>query len=267
MKLRTIFAGALAIPLVAAAQGTAKPQSGGKDAIATVNGVPIPKARMDFVMQQHAAQGAPDNPSTRSAAREDLIDRELVAQEAVKAGLAKAPEVQMQVELARQGVLINAFIADYVRKHPIGDEDVQKEYERARAASGEKEYKVRHILVETEDQAKDIIAQLNKGAKFEELAAKSSKDAANKDRGGDLDWNTANVFDAQFAEAMVKLEKGKFTSAPVRTRFGYHVIRLDDIRQIKFPSLDEAKPRIQQQLFRARVAELLRELRSKAKVE
>ena len=267
MNPRTLLAGALAIPFLALAQGAAKPQAGGKDAIATVNGVAITKARMEFVMQQHIAQGAPDNPSTRSAARQDLIDRELVAQEAVRTGLAKVPEVQMQVDLARQGALINAFVANYVQSHPVTDADVQAEYDRVKAQSGGTEYRARHILVDTEDQAKSLIAELDKGAKFEDLAAKNSKDAANKDRGGDLDWNTPNVFDKQFADAMVKLEKGKYTSAPVHTAFGYHIIRLDDVREAKFPSLAEAKPRIQQDLFRARVAELLRGLRAKAKVE
>ena len=261
------LAGALAIPFVAFAQGAAKPQAGGKDVIATVNGVAITKARIEFVMQQHIAQGAPDNPSTRSAAREDLIDRELVAQEAVRTGLAKSPAVQMQVDLARQGALINAFVADYVQKHPVTDADVQAEYDREKAQSGGTEYKARHILVDTEDQAKSLIAELDKGAKFEDLAAKNSKDAANKDRGGDLDWNVPSVFDKQFSDAMVKLEKGKFTETPVQTRFGYHVIQLDDVRPVKFPALADVKPKIQQQLVQHKVEELVRGLRAKAKVE
>jgi peptidyl-prolyl cis-trans isomerase C len=173
----------------------------------------------------------------------------------------------MQMDMARQGVLINAFIGDYVKKHPVTDEDVQKEYDRAKTQSGDKEYKARHILVETEDQAKGLIADLKKGAKFEDLAAKNSKDPGTKDRGGDLDWNVPGVFDKAFSDAMVKLEKGRYTETPVRTRFGYHVIRLDDVRQTKFPPLAEVKPRIQQQLVRTRVAELIRTLRAKAKVE
>jgi len=265
MKLRILLAGALAIPLVALAQGAAKAPAGGT--AATVNGVAVPKARVDFMMQQHVAQGAPDNDQTRKAVLEDLIDREVVSQEAAKRGLAKTPEVQMQIDMARQGILINAYLAEYVKNHPITDDDVQKEYDRVKALSGDKEYKARHILVDTEEQAKAIIAQLDKGAKFEELAAKNSKDAANKDRGGDLDWNTPNIFDKQFAEAMVKLEKGKYTATPVHTSFGYHVIRLDDVRQVRFPSVAEAKSRIQQQLVRARIGEMVRELRAKAKVQ
>jgi peptidyl-prolyl cis-trans isomerase C len=265
MKLRILLAGLLAIPVAALAQGAAKP--GGKDAVATVNGVAVPKARMDFMMQQHLAQGAQDNDQTRQAVREDLIDRELVSQEATRTGLAKSPEVQMQMDMARQGVLINAFIGDYVKKHPVTDEDVQKEYDRAKTQSGDKEYKARHILVETEDQAKGLIADLKKGAKFEDLAAKNSKDPGTKDRGGDLDWNVPGVFDKAFSDAMVKLEKGKYTDKPVQTRYGYHVIQLDDVRDARFPALAEIKPRIQQQLMQHKIEGLVRDLRSKAKVE
>jgi peptidyl-prolyl cis-trans isomerase C len=267
MKLRILLAGALAIPLVAAAQGAAKPQAGGREAIATVNGVAVPKARMELMMQQQTARGAPDNEQTRAALRENLINREIVAQEASRAGLAKSAEVQTELELARQEVLINAYIGDYVKKHPVTDAEVQKEYDRVKAQNGDKEYKARHILVETEDQAKGLISDLKKGAKFEDLAAKNSKDTGTKDRGGDLDWNVPSVFDKQFSDAMVKLDKGKFTDAPVHTRFGYHVIQLDDVRQVKFPALAEVKPRIQQQLAQNRVGELIRGLRAKAKVE
>lgn len=267
MKLRILVAGALAIPLLALAQGAAKPQAGGREAIATVNGVAVPKSRLDLMMQQQAARGTPDNEQTRAALRENLVNREVVAQEAARIGLAKTTEVQTELDLARQEVLINAYIGDYVKKHPVSDADVQKEYDRVKSQNGDKEYKARHILVETEDQAKGLISDLKKGAKFDDLAAKNSKDTGTKDRGGDLDWNVPSVFDKQFSDAMVKLEKGKFTDAPVHTRFGYHVIQLDDVRQVKFPALAEVKPRIQQQLVQNRVGELIRGLRAKAKVE
>jgi peptidyl-prolyl cis-trans isomerase C len=163
--------------------------------------------------------------------------------------------------------MVSAYLRDYVRKNPITDAEIQKEYDRARSQTGDKEYKARHILVEGEDQAKDLIAQLKKGAKFDELATKNTKDTGTKERGGDLDWNVPGVFDKQFSDAMVKLEKGKFTDAPVRTRFGYHVIQLDDVRAVKFPPLAEVKPRIQQQLVQGKIDELIRGLRAKAKVE
>jgi len=278
MKIRTLAVALLAAPALALAQ--AEPKDGAKPAakpaakpvakagaVATVNGVAVPRSRMDFMMQQQAARGAADNDQTRAMVRDELVNREIVAQEAQRAGMAKTPEVLTQLDLARQEILVNAYIRDWVRKHPISDDDVQKEYDRAKAQTGDKEYRARHILVETDDQAKGMIAELKKGGKFDELATKNSKDNGTKDRGGDLDWNVPSVFDPQFSEAMVKLEKGRYTEAPVRTRYGFHVIQLDDVRQVKFPALAEVRPRIQQQLVQGKVEELVRGLRAKAKVE
>jgi len=268
MKLRTCLACALATPLLALAQSEPATQPVPKEGpVAKVNGVAVPRARLDFMVQQQAARGAPDNEQTRAAMRDELVNREIVAQEAQKAGIAKQADVQTRLDIARQQVIIDAYVQDYLKKHPVSDADVQKEYDRVKAQQGDKEYKARHILVETEDQAKGLITDLKKGAKFEDLAAKNSKDPGTKDRGGDLDWNVPSVFDKQFSDAMVKLDKGKYTEAPVRTRFGYHVIQLDDVRQVKFPALAEVKPRIQQQLVQNKVEELVRGLRAKAKVE
>jgi peptidyl-prolyl cis-trans isomerase C len=278
MKIRTttlllLAASFVAAPLIALAQDAPKENAKGaakapaKEVAARVNGVAVPKSRLDFMVQQQAARGAPDNDQTRAMVREELVNREVIAQEAAKSGIAKTAEVQSQLDLARQEIIVGAYVRDWVRKHPISDADIQKEYDKARSQTGDKEYKPRHILLETEDQAKDMIAQLKKGAKFDELATKNSKDTGTKERGGDLDWNVPGVFDKQFSDAMVKLEKGKFTEAPVQTRFGFHVIQLDDVRPVKFPALADVKPRIQQQLVQAKIEELVRGLRAKAKVE
>ena len=275
MMLRLFAAVLLALPLLVCAQDTAKPaakpkpaaKAAAKDAVATVNGVTIPGSRMEFMMEQQRQRGAPDNQQTRTMMREELVNREIVVQEAEKAGFAKSPEVQTQLDIARQEILVGAYLRDWVKRHPVTDAEIQKEYDRARTQSGDKEYRARHILVETEDQAKGLIADLKKGAKFDELASKNSKDSGSKERGGDLDWNVPGAFDKQFSDAMVKLDKGKYTEAPVQTRFGYHVIQLDDVRPIRFPALAEVKQRIQQQLTQHRVDELIRGLRAKAKVE
>jgi len=276
MKLRSFAAAALlALPMLVSAQDSdktaakAKPaaKAPAKDAVATVNGVPVPAARMQFMLDQQRQRGAPDNDQTRAMLRDELVNREIVAQEAQKGGLAKSAEVQAQMDIARQEILVGAYLRDWVKKHPVSDADVQKEYDRAKAQSGEKEYRARHILVETEDQAKEIIADLKKGAKFDELARKSSKDTGSKERGGDLDWNVPAAFDRQFSDVMVTLDKGKYTEAPVQTRFGYHIIQLDDVRPIRFPALAEVKPRIQQQITQQKIDELIRGLRAKAKVE
>ena len=235
-------------------------------AIATVNGVGVPQARADALMQQQQGR-LPDNDQTRAMVREELINREILAQEAQRTGIAKSSEVQAQLDMVRQEVLVNAYIRDWVRKNPISEADVAKEYDRAKAQTGDKEYKARHILVETEDQAKSLIAELKKGGKFEDLATKNSKDPGSAARGGDLDWNVPGTFDSQFSDAMMKLEKGKYTEAPVRTRFGWHIIQLDDVRGVKFPALNEVRQRITQQLTQNRIEQMVKGLRAKAKVE
>lgn len=271
MKPRTLIAVALLAPALALAQDAAKPaaqgKGGAKEAIAKVNGVPVPKARLDYMMFQQKSRGAPDNEQMRERVREELVNREVLQQQAQRAGFAKKPEVQTQVDMARQEIIVGAYLRDWVQKHPVSDAEVQKEYEKARAQAGNKEYKARHILVEDEELAKKLIGELKKGAKFDELAAQNSKDPGSKDRGGDLDWNVPAAFDKNFSEAMVKLEKGKFTETPVHTRYGFHIIQLDDVRDTRFPALAEVKPRIQQQLMQQKIEGLVRDLRAKAKVE
>jgi peptidyl-prolyl cis-trans isomerase C len=233
---------------------------------AIVNNKPIPKEKVDEFVQVLAAQGRPDTPELRAAVRDELIARELFVQEAEKKGLERNTDVQRQLENARQEILIRAMIRDHLKAHPITDAEIQAEYDRAEKQVGEKEYRPSHILVETEDEAKAIIAQLKKGAKFEELA-KKSKDPGSAQSGGDLDWNTPGTFVKEFSDAMVKLEKGKYTETPVKSQFGYHVIRLDDVREAKAPPLEQVRPQIQQELERKRVQQLQQDLRAKAKIQ
>ena len=248
-----------------AAKPAAKPAAG--KPIATVNGVAVPQARADFLMQQQAQRGAPDTEQMRGAVREELINREVLAQEARKAGAEKAPEVQTQLDMVRQEIVVSYYLREFARKNPVTEAEIQKEYDRAKSQHGDKEYKARHILVETEDQAKGLIADLKKGAKFDELATKNSKDTGSAQRGGDLDWNVPGTFDKQFSEAMVKLEKGKYSEAPVKTRFGFHIIQLDDVRPAKFAAIGEVRPRIQQMLVQNKIEQLIKGLRAKAKIE
>ena len=250
----------------AAKAAPAKPAARG-GAVATVNGVAVPQARADFLMQQQQQRGAPDNEQMRLAVREELINREVIAQEAQRAGVANNAEVKAQLDIVRQEIVVGAFLRDYARKNPITEAEIQKEYDRAKAQHGDKEYRARHILVETEDQAKSMIAELKKGAKFDDLASKNSKDTGSAQRGGDLDWNVPGTFDKVFSDAMVRLEKGKYSEAPVKTRFGYHIIQLDDVRPAKFAALGEVRPRIQQMLVQNKIDELIRGLRAKAKIE
>ena len=235
--------------------------------IATVNGVAIPRSRLESVIKQQVARGAKDNDQLRAGVREALINNELLVQEANRSGVAKRPEVQQQIELNRAELIANAQIGEYLRTHPVNDAEIQKEYERAKQLTGEREYRARHILVASEDEAKAVIADLKKGQKFDEIAQKRSLDEGSRPKGGDLDWNVPSNFDKAFSDAMVKLEKGRMTDAPVRSRFGFHIIQLDDVRQLNFPKLDQVKPQIQQRIVQSRVETMVRELRAKAKIE
>ena len=233
---------------------------------AVVNGKAIPSDRADALIAGQAAQGQPDSPELRKAVKEELIRREILTQESVKKGFDKKPAIQGQMDLARQGVLIGAYLNDYVKSHPVTDEQIKAEYAVITAKLGNKEYKARHILVETEDQAKAIVAKLKKGEKFEDLA-KESKDPGSKDRGGDLGWASPASFVPAFSAAMTKLEKGKYTEAAVKTDFGWHVILLEDTRELKLPPMEEAKTQIAQQLQQRMVQKHIDDLRAKAKVE
>jgi len=235
-------------------------------AVATVNGKVIPKNRADALVNAQTAQGQADTEELRKAIREELVRREVIVQEALKKGFDKKSEIQGQMELARQGVLINAYLGDYVRRNPVTEEAMKREYDTIKQQLGDKEYKARHILVEKEDEAKDIIAKLKKGDKFEDLA-KQSKDPGSKERGGDLGWAAPSSYVKPFSEAMVKLAKGKYTETPVKTDFGYHVILLEDSRELKLPPVDEAKAQLSQRLQQQMVERHVMELRGKAKVD
>jgi len=234
--------------------------------LAVVNGKTIPSSRADLMVKQMTAQGQPDTPQLRGAVKEELINREILMQEADKQGLAKSDDVKNQLELARQSIVIRALIADYLKKNPVSDADIKAEYDNFKAQAGDKEYHARHILVDKEEDAKAIIAKLKAGTKFEDLA-KQSKDTGSAANGGDLDWATPASFVKPFSDAMVGLKKGEFTQTPVQTQFGYHVIKLEDVRAAKVPSLDEVKPQIAEALQQKKLQAYQEELRKKAKVQ
>jgi peptidyl-prolyl cis-trans isomerase C len=258
---RLTLAVALALP------GLALAQNAGADAkVATVNGVAIPKNRVDVIVHAQAAQGRKDTPELRTAIRESLITLEVVNQEAKRVGINKNPDILAQIDLARANILAQAFHVDYLKKHPVSDDTLKAEFEKIKAQRGDKEYKARHILVEDEASAKEVIEKLNKGEKFAELA-KTSKDAGSKDHGGELDWNTPAGFVKPFSDAMVKLEKGKYTATPVQSQFGWHVIELDDVRPAVFPDFEQIKPKLEERMQEQNFQKAVAELRAKAKIE
>jgi peptidyl-prolyl cis-trans isomerase C len=231
-----------------------------------VNGVLIPQAYFEVLGRQAAASGRAI-PDPQGAIREELVNREVLAQAARKKGIDKSADVAVSMELARQGVLIQAYFEDYVKSNPIKDEDLKAKYDQIVAQMGDNEYKARHILVEKEDEAKAIIADLKKGGDFNALAKEKSKDPGSKDHGGDLDWGPASRYVQPFGDSLKALQKGQTTDTPVQTSFGWHVIRLDDIRPVKAPGFDEVKANLMQRAQQEQIAKLVQELRSKAKVE
>jgi peptidyl-prolyl cis-trans isomerase C len=257
----------LALVVALSLPGLALAQAGGASTkVATVNGVGIAKSKVDAVVRAQTAQGQQDTPELRAAIRERLIILEVVAQEANRKGLGKTADTLSQIELARTNILAQALHADYLKNHPLTDDALKAEFEKIKSQMGDKEYKARHILVENEAEAKEIIVKLKKGEKFEELA-KASKDPGSKDHGGDLDWNPPGGFVKPFSDAMVKLEKGKYTETPVQSQFGWHVIQLEDVRPAKIPDFNEVKPGLQQRLQEAMFEKAVADLRAKAKVD
>ena len=221
-----------------------------------------PQAYFDFMLKQRTGQGQPDTPELRQAIRDELNTRELIVREAKKQGRDKGPGMKAEMDLTAQTVLVRAFMADYLKAHPVPDDVLHKEYDQIKSQMGDKEYKVRHILVDNEADAKEIIAALQKGEKFEKLAERS-KDPGSKANGGDLDWNAPGNFVKPFSDAMVKLQKGKFTTTPVQTQFGWHVIEVDDIREAKVPPFEEVKPQLQQRLQGQQLDAYVKDLKAK----
>ncbi len=235
--------------------------------VAVVNGKAIPSSRVEALVKQVVAQGQQqDSPQLREMIKKDLIAREVMMQEAIKQGYDKNAAVKEQMENVRQTIVINALVRDYLGKNKISDADIKAEYDKFKASTGDKEYHVRHILLETEADAKAVIAKLKGGAKFEDLA-KTSKDQGTANNGGDLDWAAPNSFPKVFADAFVNLQKGQVAENPVQTPNGFHVVKLDDTRAAKLPALEEVKQQISEALAQKKLQAYQEEMVKKAKVQ
>jgi peptidyl-prolyl cis-trans isomerase C len=237
-------------------------------AAATVNGTAISQQTVDMIARQGAGAGRPDTPESRKAIIDQLALQIVVAEEAIKKGLDKTPEVAEQIDAMKRNVLANAYVQDFIKSNPVTDDMVKAEYERIKATITGTEYKARHILVEKEGEAKDIITRLKKepGA-FAKLAMERSKDQGSRANGGDLGWFDSSRMVPEFGAAVSKLEKGKSTQEPVKTQFGYHVILLEDSKPIEAPPLEEVKPQLTQQMQQQNVKKQLDALKAGAKIE
>jgi peptidyl-prolyl cis-trans isomerase C len=254
---------ALAVALVLA--GAAQAQN-----VAIVNGKPVPKSRVDTLMVQATRSGQqPVTPEMEARVREEVVLREIFAQEAEARGIAALPDYQAQMELARQSLLIRELFADFQKKNAVTDDEARTEYDKikSQAGAGGTEYQARHILVDKEELAKSLTAQLKRGAKFDELAKKNSKDTESAKRGGELGFSTPDKYVPEFGRAMAALKKGETTPAPVKSEFGWHIIRVDDTREQQFPAFDDVKPQVQQRLMQMKVQAYQEKLRNAAKTD
>ena len=264
-----LVAGSLAVgAAMAQEKGSKKAAASGGSAHIVVNGVTIPQARIDAMNKELDAAGQPTGPERQSAIKEELINREILAQAAKARGLDRSPDVQQQMEMARQAVLIRALFDQEMKQHPITDADLEKQYEQFKGSMGQNEYKVSHILVDNEAEAKAIIEQLKKNpGDFAKIAKEKSKDPGSKDHGGDLDWGPAARYVKPFADAVQSQKKGEISPQPVKTDFGYHIIRVDDVRPLKVPEFKDLKEQFKQRAQQQQMQKFVAELRAKAKVE
>lgn len=256
-SLSLLAAALVALPLAATAQN-----------VAIVNGKAVPKARVEALMTQATRGGEqPRTPELEARVKEEVVLREIFAQEAEKRGMAQTADYKSQMELARQSILIRELFNDFQKKNTVTDADAKAEYDKFKAQSAGQEYRARHILVETEDQAKALIAEIKAGGNFEDIAKKNSKDPGSGENGGDLDFAKPDAYVPEFGQAMAALKKGEMTETPVKTQFGYHIIKLEDTREAQFPAFEEVKPQIQQRLSQIKLQQFQQDLRTKAKTD
>ena len=246
-------------PAAPAPAAAARPASAGD--------IAVPAEQLDLILKERLAQGQPDTPELRAVLRDELVNRELFMRAAKARGIDRVPAMKTQMQVASDSILIRAYINEYLTANPVTEDILKKEYDTIKAGLGDKEYRARHILVEKKEDAENIIKQLQAGGKFEELAKANSKDPGSKDNGGDLDWAVPSNFVKPFADAMIALQKGKFTPTPVQSPFGFHVIQLEDSREAKAPAYEEVKPQLAQRLQGQVVEKHLAELRAKAGVK
>ncbi len=259
LAVRTLLATAsvaLLMPLAAQAQN-----------VAIVNGKPVPKSRVDTLLQQAARSGQALPPGADTQARDQVVLREIFMQEAERKGIATSPDYKSQMELARQSIMIRALFDDYSKKNPVTDAETKAEYDKFKSQATGTEYRASHILVEKEEDAKALIAQIKGGAKFEDLAKKNSKDPGSGEKGGDLDFAKPDSYVPEFGQAMAKLKKGEMTQEPVKSQFGYHIIRLDDTREAQFPAFDDVKGQLKQRMEGAKIQKYQEDLRKAAKTD
>ena len=251
-----LAAAAILLPLAVQAQN-----------VTLVNGKPVQKARVDMLIKQATKGGQPATPELQARARDEVVMREIFVQEAEKKGILTSAAYKEQMELLRQTVLIRELFEDYKKKHPATEEEAKAEYEKVKAAQSGTEYRARHILVEKEEDANKLIAEIKAGGNFEELAKKNSKDPGSAENGGDLDFAKPDSYVPEFSAALTALKKGEMTQTPVKTQFGFHIIKLEESREASFPAFDEVKPQLMQRVEQTKLQKYQDDLKKAAKTD
>ena len=277
MQLRNSLAAALLVALSstatvaqAPAKKSAVPAAAAASAAvaaAKTGDITVAQSQLDLIVKERVAQGQADTPELRAFLRDELVNRELFIRAAKAKGLDRDASMKTQMQVAADSILIRAYLNDYMGANGVTDDALKKEYEVIKAGLGDKEYRARHILVEKKEDAEGLIKQLQAGSKFEDLAKANSKDPGSKDNGGDLDWAVPSNYVKPFADALVALQKGKYTPTPVQSPFGFHVIQLEDTRDAKAPSYEEVKAQLTQRLQGQVVERHLIELRAKSGIK
>lgn len=261
---RLLLTGLLAAALAACNGGS----SDSSTVLATVNGKPITSDMLRaYVRSQTGGQEPELNDMQRQSVIKTLVNMELLSQAAVKAGMDKKPDIAADIAVGRETQLAQADVVQYLKDHQPTEAQLQAAYQDQMKGYDPHEYKARHILVNDEALAKEIIAQLNKGASFATLAAKYSIDPGSKNKGGDLgDWFSPASMVPEFSAALAGLKKNEYTKQPVHSQFGWHVIQLEDVRSAPAPTFEQMHDKLAESLQRKAMSEYLDQLRSAATV-
>lgn len=241
-----------------------RPMPINSDTVATVNGVKITQAELDSMIQlRHMNRQVP----RVKESLDDLIGMELLRQQAVAAGVHQDPKVAEEINRQATSALVSAYVQQMMEQQPITDADLQKEYDTRMGEMPDKEYKARHILSKTEEEASANVEALKKGADFAALAKEKSTEPGADARGGDLGWATPDSYVPEFSAAMTSLKPGEYTQEPVQTQFGWHVILLEEVRDAQRPDIASVKPQLRRMLANQRLLDHVSNLRENAQIE
>ncbi len=238
--------------------------------VATVNGAPITQGLLNINIRALTSQGQKDTPELRQAIKEDLINKELIAQEATRLGLAKEIDFPDQFTQLKQNLLLQAYLEEHFKKNPMTDAKMREEYDRQRKLMGDgantTQYRLSQIVVSTETDALDLIRRIQKGELFGKLAQEYSIDTSSKAQGGSLGWVLPGQIIPTVSSVLPSMGKGATSAAPIQTPVGWVIIKVDDKRPFKVPSFEESKPQLRQALVQQFIAESVKGLRANARI-